>query len=111
MIPPDRPPLGNYVGGNQFGPAPTEIAQGSRNESLTRLAGAMRRHGAGEPAITAALRIENMARCKPPLGEDEVIAITRSVMRYAPDNPPRIVRPGPRGRSFVQFVGGKAVAG
>jgi hypothetical protein len=71
----------------------------------------MRRHGAGELAIAAALRIENAARCKPPLDEDEVIAIARSVMRYAPDNPPRIDRPGQRGKTFVQFVDGKAVAG
>lgn len=111
MIPPDRPPIGTQVGGNHFASPTIDIPQGSRNATLTRLAGAMRRHGAGEKAIEAALRIENTARCKPPLTDDEIATIARSVVRYAPENPPRLVRPGQRGKSFVQFIDGRAVAG
>src|SRR5205814_1175832 len=47
-------------------------------------AGTMRRRGASEAAVTAALLAENAARCVPPLSEGEIRAIARSLMRYAP---------------------------
>jgi putative DNA primase/helicase len=55
-----------------------------RNTTLTSMAGSMRRRGFGESAIRAALLAENGERCEPPLGEDEVLAIARSIARYAP---------------------------
>lgn len=61
------------------------IAEGQRNASLTALAGAMRRQGSGEAVILTALRAENAARCIPPLAEDEIETIARSVSRYAPE--------------------------
>jgi hypothetical protein len=69
------------------------ILEGKRNEGLTRLAGSMRRQGMGEGAILAALREENLARCRPPLPDSEVMEIARSVARYAPnaDVPVRVV--------------------
>jgi hypothetical protein len=44
----------------------------------------MRRRGMGEDAIVAALLIENRDRCEPPLPEEEVREIARSIGRYAP---------------------------
>jgi hypothetical protein len=61
------------------------IAEGGRNDALSRSAGAMRRRGMSVGAIEAALLAENLLRCSPPLGEDEVLQIARSVGRYAPD--------------------------
>jgi len=61
------------------------IPDGRRDESLTRIAGAQRRHGASEAAILAALRIENRERCQPPLPDADVRKIARSVARYAPE--------------------------
>jgi DNA-binding transcriptional ArsR family regulator len=48
------------------------------------MAGTMRRRGFDEAAILAALRVTN-ERCDPPLPEDQVAKIARSVGRYAPD--------------------------
>lgn len=59
------------------------ISEGARNNTLTSLAGAMRRRGASLEAIEAALLAEN-ARCTPPLADDEVRTIASSVARYAP---------------------------
>jgi P4 family phage/plasmid primase-like protien len=56
----------------------------SRNATLTRVAGAMRRHGATEEAIEAALQIENEQRCYEPLTRSEVATIARSVSSYEP---------------------------
>lgn len=62
---------------------PVAIAQGQREVSMVRLAGAMRRVGMTEDGMYAALLIENQ-RCVPPLDESEVRRIAGSVMRYKP---------------------------
>ena len=64
-----------------------EIKEGSRNSTLTSLAGTMRARGMTEEGIYAALLAENNARCNPPLDEAEVRKIAHSVSRYQP-NPP-----------------------
>jgi hypothetical protein len=60
------------------------IPQGRRDDTLTSMAGTMRRRGFDEAAILAALKVTN-ERCDPPLPEDQVAKIARSVGRYAPD--------------------------
>ena len=65
--------------------AASMIGEGSRNGTLTSLAGSMRLRGMGFDAILAALLHENAARCSPPLDDNEVRIITESVIRYAPD--------------------------
>ena len=64
-------------------PLPDEIPAGTRNQTLMSLAGSMRRRGASEQAILAALEVEN-GRCNPPLPMAEVRAIAKSAQRYAP---------------------------
>lgn len=64
-----------------------EIPRGARNETLTSLAGAMRRRGAEPDEILAALTVANR-RCVPPLPEEELYAIAHSVGRYAPAGEP-----------------------
>ena len=64
---------------------PAIIGEGSRNATLFSLAGSMRNRGFSEDAIIAAVLIENEQKCQPPLGEREVRALARSVMRYEPD--------------------------
>lgn len=59
------------------------IIEGERNNTLTRLAGVMRRPGMSFEAILAALTEENK-RCSPPLSETEVRGIAKSVSKYAP---------------------------
>jgi bifunctional DNA primase/polymerase-like protein/AAA domain-containing protein/primase-like protein len=60
------------------------IPAGQRNDTLTRIAGAMRRKGCTPEAIEAALLAENTRRCSPPLPEQEARAIAQSVSRYVP---------------------------
>ena len=62
-----------------------ELIKGNRNDGLTAMAGAMRRHGLGEREILAALEVSNETRCDPPLPASEVARIARSVARYAPE--------------------------
>ncbi|MHC2275410.1 putative DNA primase/helicase [Bradyrhizobium diazoefficiens] len=54
---------------------------GSRNNSLTAIAGKLRRNGLSEAALLAALRAENK-NLVPPLGKEEVKTIARSVAGY-----------------------------
>jgi putative DNA primase/helicase len=60
------------------------IPEGQRNDTLTSLAGTMRRRGMGAEEIEAALLVTNNKRCDPPLAEDEVRKIASSVCRYRP---------------------------
>ena len=110
LIPPDGSPIERKAGGNHSGQLPDVIKEGARNATLTSLAGVMRRKGAGERAIVAALLVENAARCRPRLAKDEVVRIAHSVGRYAPEPEARLVRAPHRARGFVEFVDGKAVA-
>jgi hypothetical protein len=61
----------------------------NRNVTLTSAAGTMRRRGMSEAEILAALTVMNADRCRPPLEEQEVRKIARSVGRYEPAEPAR----------------------
>jgi hypothetical protein len=63
---------------------PLVIPDHGRNVALTRLAGALRRYGLGEPAIRECLRAINQHHCAAPLEDAEVQTIARSVSRYRP---------------------------
>jgi hypothetical protein len=60
------------------------IQEGDRNVALTSFAGAVRRHGATEETILAALRKHNEDRCDPPLPDKELETIAASVSKYPP---------------------------
>jgi putative DNA primase/helicase len=59
------------------------IPEGTRNATLAKLAGAMRRQGMTAEEIETALIVTNK-RCNPPLSENEVRQIAKSVERYQP---------------------------
>ncbi len=82
-----RKPRAN--GGAAIGDA---IPEGRRNNTLASLAGTMRRRGMGFDEIEAALLVTNSKRCVPPLAEDEVRKIARSVCRYKPAAGPSMRR-------------------
>ncbi|APW47337.1 phage/plasmid primase, P4 family [Rhodoferax antarcticus] len=63
------------------------IPESGRNNTLTSLAGSMRRRGMSAEAIHAALQAENIAHCDPPLDESEVSTIAASIMRYPASSP------------------------
>jgi hypothetical protein len=64
---------------------PGEVwTEGTRNTSLTSLAGTLRRRGAGADELKACLDVFNLSRCDPPLDDDEVAAIAESVAKYEP---------------------------
>lgn len=67
-------------------PLPTVIKDGQRNVSLASLAGSMRRRGADEVEIYAALNAMNKRRCNPPLPDGEVRQIAHSIQRYSPSS-------------------------
>jgi hypothetical protein len=60
------------------------IREKYRNSTLTSLGGTMRRRGMTEEEIAEALLVVNANRCDPPLSEDEVRGIAKSVCRYEP---------------------------
>jgi AAA domain-containing protein/primase-like protein/DNA primase RepB-like protein len=61
------------------------IEDGSRNKSLTSIAGTLRRRGLDADGIFAALSGINNQKCEPPLPEIEVVQIANSVARYEPN--------------------------
>jgi len=65
---------------------PDIIPEGQRNDTLTREAGKLRRAGFAESTIYAALQDINNTRCNPPLRDNEIASIAKSVCRYLPGN-------------------------
>ena len=61
------------------------IRESFRNDTLTSLAGSMRRRGMSVEEIVGALHVTNKMRCKPPLPDGEIAKIAGSVGRYDPD--------------------------
>jgi hypothetical protein len=60
------------------------LTEGQRNVGLCRLAGRLRRAGATQHELEVSLLTFNETRCVPPLSENEVLAICRSVAKYPP---------------------------
>lgn len=58
------------------------ICEGSRNETLTRYAGTFRNQGLSEQQIFPILQSINRAICNPPLGDQEIAAIAKSIGKY-----------------------------
>jgi putative DNA primase/helicase len=65
---------------------------GSRNNTLASLAGLMRCRGMTQEGIEAALLTTNVRQCSPPLSDDEVRGIARSISNYAPGTPNDVLR-------------------
>jgi putative DNA primase/helicase len=60
------------------------IPEGRRNNTLTSIAGQLRRAGLDTQEMLNALRAVNREKCDPPLDDVEVQKIANSVARYAP---------------------------
>ena len=63
---------------------PAAVEQGTRNDMLFRFGCRLREHAFSADEIEAALAAQNAARCKPPLPEDELVAIAASCATYEP---------------------------
>lgn len=74
--------------GKHAEPVGEKITEGGRNQTLTSLAGSMRRRGMSQDSILAALVTENDLKCSPPLDEDDIRKIAKSVSQYEPTTPP-----------------------
>lgn len=81
----DELPSGNGARLATDGTPANAIAEGQRNATLARLAGAMRRVGMTRDEILAALNRVDVDRCRPPLDAREVVRIANSIARYEPD--------------------------
>lgn len=67
-----------------------QIVEGSRNDTLASLAGAMRRVGMEKDMLSAVLAVINATLCDPPLADREVESIGRSIGRYEPALRPQL---------------------
>lgn len=82
-----RPAPKPEVRGEARGPAgaeqagESEVGEGGRNNYLTKMAGALRRQGMSEETLINALQTINDLVCTPPLSEQEVAVIGRSIAR------------------------------
>jgi Bifunctional DNA primase/polymerase, N-terminal/Primase C terminal 1 (PriCT-1) len=75
--------------GLETGPIP----EGTRNETLTRIAGRLHDGTRDAGALASDLMAVNETRCSPPLGENEVVGIAKSIARREPCKPTVEVSP------------------
>ncbi len=72
---------------------PGQVYQaGGRNQAMTSLAGSMRARGMDADAIQAGLSAHNRTHCSPPLPDDEIGNIARSVANYEPTAVPVVAK-------------------
>lgn len=62
------------------------ITKGRRDNALASIAGGIRRQGYGEGMIMSVLQAVNRDHCSPPMLENDLVRISRSVVRYAPEH-------------------------
>lgn len=77
----------SLTNGHRADPIDEKISHGARNATLASFAGTMRRRGASEDVILAALLAMNEAQCNPPLSDTDVRKIATSISRYEPSEP------------------------
>lgn len=63
-------------------PAPEAFPEGQRNRGLFELACSLRAKGLSDAEILPAIKAANQQRCKPPLDNDEVMAVVAQACRY-----------------------------
>ena len=78
------------------------IPIGGRNDALIRYAGALRRQGATQEELEAALLKRNATRFEEPLSEREVLNVARSATRWDPEPVPDA--PETMARSLEDFL-------
>lgn len=61
-----------------------KVAEGSRNDSLFRLACSLRARGNSDNFILTALVTANMDLCVPPLDDDELLTVANNAAKYQP---------------------------
>lgn len=82
-------PASNNNGHHPQIPAqPKKIGRGKRNQILASKAGTMRRVGFPQASIEQALLEYNKLNCNPPLTDQEVLTVARSISRYSPARVP-----------------------
>lgn len=69
---------------NNAKPVSRKIREGSRNQTLTSVAGSLRHRGMSESTIHEILHVVNSKECEVPLSDDEVRGVAKSVGRYDP---------------------------
>lgn len=71
---------------------PDIIPEGQRDHTMTSLAGSMRQRGATAEGILSLLRVENQARCRPPLEDFDLRRIANSARAWTPNDLPPPMR-------------------
>lgn len=77
--------------GSQDGEIGT-IEEGGRDNTLSSLAGSMRRKGFSQKAIQAAITVTNEEKCRPPLSADDMLRISSSIAKYRPTDVPATLK-------------------
>lgn len=70
--------------------SPDHIQNGTRNNTLYRIACSMANKGLSDDAVLAALREENKAKCNPALDDSEIEAIVNSACSFVREHPPSL---------------------
>lgn len=87
------------------------VVEGGRNDYLMRIAGALRRPGLHEDALSAALLMQNERVCNPPLADAEVRRIAKNIGAYQPSHPVHVQQLMGQEKPLVSGVPGALLDG
>jgi hypothetical protein len=85
---------GHAPGASSTFAVPATIRDGTRNETLYKLARSLKAKGLSLGAVSGALEAENISRCVPPMPADEVLKILEHAWTQ-PDRPEFAAKPAP----------------
>ena len=84
-----------------LGSLPDRVSEGTRNDTLFKIACSFQGRGLADSAIIAAVKAENQERCVPPLDDDEVEKIVESALKLPKGSMNITNRLAPKAKQYI----------
>ncbi len=84
-----------------LGSLPDTVSEGSRNDTLFKIACSFQGRGLSDGAVIAAVKAENQTRCNPPLDDDEVEKIVESALKLPKGSINITNRLAPKAKQYI----------
>lgn len=86
-----------------MGSLPEKVGEGSRNDTLFKIACSFQGRGLSDGAVIAAVKAENQTRCVPPLDDDEVEKIVESALKLPKGSINITNRLAPKAKQYISL--------
>ena len=89
------------MNGQPLGSIPDKLSEGTRNDTLFKIACSFQGRGISDGAVLAAVKAENQSRCVPPLEDEEVEKIVESALKLPKGTMNITNRLAPKAKQYI----------